>query len=140
MGAKNKILVSVSTFGTLASLVFLAVLKPPLPLHSAMIIVVTTIGVYSSSSAERLSGIKDPGHIVIDEFAGYMVSMLFLPFNYGYITASFILFRIFDIIKPPPIKGVEHALKGGLGIMADDIVAGIYANIAIQAWRYLILS
>jgi phosphatidylglycerophosphatase A len=77
----------------------------------------------------------DPNFIVIDEFGGYMVSLLFLPLTWDNLIAAFILFRIFDIIKPPPIKTIEIRLKGGLGIMADDVMAGVYTNILLQLWR-----
>jgi len=73
----------------------------------------------------------DPDYIVIDEIAGYMVAMLGVPFNPVYLAVAFVLFRIYDIFKPPPIKWFEK-LPSGLGIMADDIVAGIYVLIIMH--------
>ncbi len=95
------------------------------------------LGTWSSDEAEKDLG-KDSGHIVIDEFCGYLVSILFLPHSIGYLIAAFVLFRIFDILKPPPIRQVEKAVSGGIGIMLDDLLAGLCANICLQAWRYLI--
>jgi len=93
------------------------------------------LGVYVSHQAEKEFG-KDSGHIVIDEFCGYLVSVLFVPRTPGYLLAAFVLFRFFDILKPPPIRGIERSVPGGAGIMSDDVVAGIYANICLQVWRY----
>jgi|GEM_PF-117705 len=80
---------------------------------------------------------KDPSCIVIDEFAGYMASLLFLPLSWGYIIAAFVLFRFFDILKPPPLRRLEDVFNGGFGIMADDIGAAVYTNLVLQLWRLL---
>ena len=80
---------------------------------------------------------KDPSCIVIDEFAGYMASLLFLPLSWGYIIAAFVLFRFFDILKPPPLKRLEDVFNGGFGIMADDIGAAVYTNLVLQLWKLL---
>jgi len=125
------------TFGTLAGLVFMVVLRPALPLHIALSVFSIIIGVISSTHAERLFNKKDPSYVVVDEFAGYIISLLFLPLTWGYIIAAFFLFRIFDIIKPPPLRRLESDLKGGLGIMADDIGAAVYTNLLLQAWRLI---
>lgn len=125
------------TFGTLAGLVVMVILRPALPLHIALSVFSIIIGVISSTHAERLFNKKDPSYVVIDEFAGYIVSLLFLPLSWGYIIAAFFLFRIFDIIKPPPLRKLEYSLKGGFGIMADDIGAAVYTNLLLQAWRLL---
>ena len=125
------------TFGTLAGLVVMVILRPALPLHIALSVFSIITGVISSTHAERLFNKKDPSYVVIDEFAGYIVSLLFLPLSWGYIIAAFFLFRIFDIIKPPPLRRLEYSLKGGFGIMADDIGAAVYTNLLLQAWRLL---
>ncbi len=95
------------------------------------------LGVYVSHHAEKELG-KDSGHIVIDEFCGYLISVLFLPRTPGYLIAAFVLFRFFDILKPPPIRRIEKSVPGGAGIMSDDVVAGIYADICLQVWRYFL--
>jgi phosphatidylglycerophosphatase A len=101
------------------------------------VIVSVVLGTVASGRAEKVLGQKDSGHIVIDEVAGYFISMIFLPQTFGYFAAAFVLFRIFDILKPPPINRLQH-FHGGVGVMADDIAAGILANIVLQIWRFLI--
>ncbi|MBI4690413.1 MAG: phosphatidylglycerophosphatase A [Nitrospirae bacterium] len=125
------------TFGTLAAVVFVIFLKPSVVLHASLTIFFIVIGVISSGYTEKFFKQKDPKYIVIDEFVGYMVSLLFLPLRWEYIISAFILFRFFDIIKPPPIRKIECGLKGGLGIVGDDIAAGIYTNLVLQAWKFL---
>jgi phosphatidylglycerophosphatase A len=95
---------------------------------------ITLIGIWAASRTEKLSGRKDPGKVVIDEVAGQFIALI--PVSFVLATAwwsailAFILFRIFDIVKPYPARKLE-SLHGGLGIMADDIVAGLYAGIAV---------
>lgn len=125
------------TFGTAAGLLFVITLKTydiKLLISSAVIFL---IGLIASHSAEKQLG-KDSSHIVIDELCGYLVSVLFIPSGIGYLIAAFILFRIFDILKPPPIRKIEKFVPGGAGIMLDDVLAGIYANVCLQLWRYLV--
>ena len=89
------------------------------------------LGVAASSRAEAIFGRKDPSEVVIDEFAGMLVAMLWLPVTWQSIASVFLLFRLFDILKPFPANRCEK-FKGGLGVMADDLVAGIYANLAYR--------
>lgn len=91
---------------------------------------VTLLGVVSATRCERFWG-HDPGRVVIDEVAGMMVSLMFLPLNTIVVWAGFLLFRLFDIFKPQPV-GIAEKLPKGWGVMADDIVAGIYANLVLQ--------
>ena len=91
------------------------------------------VGIWAASRAERLMGRKDPSEVVIDEVAGQLVTFMFVPAYFLHapmILTGFILFRAFDIIKPYPIRRVE-GLHGGLGIVGDDIVAGLYAGAAL---------
>lgn len=125
------------TFGTAAGLLFVITLKTydtRLLISSAVIFL---IGLIASHSAEKQLG-KDSSHIVIDELCGYLISVLFVPSSIRYLIAAFILFRIFDILKPPPIRKVEKVAPGGAGIMLDDVLAGIYANVCLQLWRYFV--
>jgi phosphatidylglycerophosphatase A len=94
------------------------------------------LGFLASHHAEKILG-KDSGHIVIDEFCGCLAAVLFLPKNIAYLTAAFVLFRAFDILKPPPIRKIEEIVPGGMGIMLDDLLAGIYTCLCLQLWRYL---
>ncbi|MEN8264912.1 MAG: phosphatidylglycerophosphatase A [Nitrospirota bacterium] len=124
------------SFGTLPPYLLVMLFRPddiPLLIFSAFIFL---LGVLSAHQAERVLG-KDSGHIVIDEFCGYLISVLFLPKTLAYLTAAFILFRFFDILKPTPIRMIEKTIPGGAGVMMDDVLAGIYANICLQVWRYL---
>jgi phosphatidylglycerophosphatase A len=94
-----------------------------------VILGLTLIGIWAASRVEARLRIKDPGIVVIDEVAGQMIALLSVPaFFPGWlpVLSAFLLFRLFDIWKPYPIRRLE-ALESGLGIMADDILAGIYA-------------
>jgi len=88
------------------------------------------ISVFFVSKAEKILG-HDNGKIIIDEFWGYLIAVLFLPKTLIIIIAAFVLFRIFDILKPEPVN-VLQKLPAGWGVMADDIMAGIYSNIVLQ--------
>jgi phosphatidylglycerophosphatase A len=92
-------------------------------------VVVTAIGVPAASIVERESGREDPGHVVIDEVAGQWFALVLCPVDIGHVVLAFGLFRLFDIVKPWPARRLER-LHGGLGIMMDDVAAGIYALVA----------
>lgn len=96
----------------------------------ATTVIITIIGIWSSTIVEKIWG-QDPQRVVIDEIAGMCVTLLFLPVNVKYLIAGLVLFRFFDIIKPLGIRKMER-LKGGWGIMFDDVLAGIYANLILQ--------
>ncbi len=100
-------------------------------------ILITGLAIWSAGEAEKLIGKKDDGSIVIDEIAGYLVAMILLPSTWGFIVAGFLLFRVFDIIKPFPLRRLQD-LHGGVGIVLDDIGAGIYTNIVLQIARHFI--
>lgn len=97
-----------------------------------LIVAVTFAGIWAGSRTEALSGRKDPGKVVVDEVAGQLISLfpltLFAQWTSVAVIISFILFRFFDIVKPYPARRFE-ALKGGLGIMCDDLVAGVYGAV-----------
>ena len=87
---------------------------------------VTFLGIPAASIVEKESGRQDPGFVVIDEVAGQLTALLFVPLDIGHALLAFALFRFFDILKPPPVRQLER-LHGGLGIMVDDVAAGLYA-------------
>jgi phosphatidylglycerophosphatase A len=94
-------------------------------------------GAWSARLTEQVLGVEDPGPVVIDEVLGMLVSMLWLPGTWPVIAAAFLAFRVFDIIKPWPAGRLEH-WPGGWGVMADDVMAGVYANLVVQVlvwWR-----
>lgn len=100
----------------------------------AIIFCVTMAGIWAARRTESLLGRKDPGVVVIDEVAGQLIAFLFIPLQAGLkwwmLVAGFLLFRLFDIWKPYPVRRLE-ALESGLGIMADDVLAGFYAATAL---------
>ena len=98
---------------------------------------VTAVGIRPSSVVARESGIKDPGFVVIDEVAGQLIALIGVPLHWKYLVAGFILFRVFDIIKPFPLRRLE-SLPEGTGIMMDDVGAGLYALLLLQIWIHLV--
>jgi phosphatidylglycerophosphatase A len=92
--------------------------------------IVFAAGWYTSDKTEQELGKTDPSEIVIDELCGFLIAMLGHPVTFGSILAGFVFFRLFDIWKPWPLRTLERKLRGGLGVMADDVGAGIYANLA----------
>jgi phosphatidylglycerophosphatase A len=128
------------TVGSAAGLVVYAVLRVAgagALVELATIVAVFAIGTWASSSAERHFGKKDPGPVVIDEVAGQLITLALVPVSVGGAIAGFLLFRVSDIVKPWPSDRLEH-LPSGLGIMSDDAMAGLYANIALRlaAWLF----
>jgi len=87
-------------------------------------------------AAEKFYKSKDPQQVVLDEVLGYWIAILFIPFSFTFAVMAFVLFRIFDIIKPFPASSLE-SLTGGLGIMIDDIIAGLYTLLCMHAAVYL---
>lgn len=94
-------------------------------------IVVTLIGIPAATIVAKESRSKDPQHVVIDEFAGQLIALIAIKPDWPHALISLVLFRIFDIVKPPPIRRIER-LPAGTGIMMDDVAAGIYALIIAQ--------
>ena len=97
-------------------------------------IVITLLGIYVGNRVEPYWG-KDSYRVVIDEVAGMLVTMLFIPANLYYLLIGLVLFRFFDMVKPLYIRKMED-LPGGTGVMMDDVLAGVYANIVLQVVVY----
>jgi phosphatidylglycerophosphatase A len=91
-----------------------------------------SFAVYIADAAEKLLKRSDPGCIVIDEIAGMMVTLIGLPFNPITVVIGFIIFRILDILKPFPIRNLDRRIPGGLGVVADDVAAGLFANLMLR--------
>ena len=120
------------TAGSAVGLLLWLALPNVLWIQLLAIVIVSVAGIWSGSVAERHFGKKDPGQAVVDEVAGMMVTCVLNPLaGPGWMLAAFVLFRAADIIKPFPANHLER-LPGGLGIMADDLAAGIYANLALK--------
>jgi phosphatidylglycerophosphatase A len=96
-----------------------------------LIVALFAVGVWAGTTAERYFGGVDPGPIVLDEVVGMLITLAFIPVGLSGALAGFVLFRIFDIIKPFPAGRLE-ALHGGFGVMADDAMAAIYANLSLR--------
>jgi phosphatidylglycerophosphatase A len=121
------------TFGALIGLpicFLLSRLNIVLAVVSTLLFILLAIGL--ASAAEKILKKEDPAKIVIDEIAGLIVTFVGLPFNLSTATAGFIIFRAFDILKPFPIRTLEKRVAGGLGVVLDDVLAGIYSNLILR--------
>ena len=120
--------------GSVGSLVGLGLylLLPAVPVHlyAAGLLLLFVVGVRVSTDAERVWG-KDPGRVVIDEIVGFGVTMAALPRSVPAALAGFVIFRMLDILKPPPARQAER-LNGGWGVMLDDVAAGVYGNVLLR--------
>jgi len=126
--------------GTVASAITalaLGLFTPSRPVLIVLVLAVIVLGTWASHDAERSLGAKDPGAIVIDEVAGMALSVLALPLTPAVLLAGFLLFRVFDIVKPYPANALQR-LTGGVGVMLDDVVAGLYALLLLLAARALV--
>lgn len=120
------------TFGSLAGLLLWWLLPGTLPIQLTVIVAIFILGSWSGSVAERHFASTDPGPVVIDEVLGMLVTLFLNPVGWGGAILGFLLFRASDIIKPYPANKLEQ-LHGGVGVMADDLMAAIYANLALRA-------
>jgi phosphatidylglycerophosphatase A len=123
--------VAPGTFGSAAGLLLWYVLPSSLLAQTAAIVIVVVVGCWSGTAAERFFGRSDPGQVVIDEVAGMLITLFFIPVGWAGALLAFLLFRLADIVKPFPANRLER-LPGGAGIMADDLMAGIYANVVLR--------
>jgi len=119
------------TFGSLAGLFIFWLIKGDAFFCILAAAVLTIIGFLVSGRAEKIINRKDPSVIVIDEVSGILISLIFIPYDLKLVVLAFLLFRILDTLKPYPAGKLQN-LKGSLGIMIDDIIAGIYTNIILQ--------
>ena len=125
------------TVGSFVTLVALWLIPFTTPGLLVTLAIVTLVGIWAGSRVERAIDAKDPGIIVIDEVAGMMVSVLFVPRTIPVLVTAFLLFRLFDIWKPFPARQLQE-LHGGLGVMLDDLIAGAYALALIVISRALV--
>lgn len=127
------------TAGTVVGVLIYLLLQPlPAFYYVAFATLVCAAGILICAVAARSLGVHDHPAIVWDEIAGYLVTMLFAPEGWEWILLGFILFRCFDIFKPWPICLLDKHIKGGFGIMLDDLVAGIFSLICLQLIHYLL--
>jgi phosphatidylglycerophosphatase A len=102
------------------------------------LLVIIILAIWSSGRCEDILGRPDPGEIVIDEVAGFLLTVIFFPLTWITLTAGFFLFRFFDILKPPPIRQIEKKLPGGFGVVLDDLAAGIYAHLCLRFLLFML--
>ena len=127
------------TAGSLAGLALFAFIRwigvPAIELGA--IVAVFAIGIWAASGTEVALGRKDPGVVVIDEVLGMLITLALLPVSIPGVALGFLLFRVLDVVKPYPAAQLEH-LHGGLGIMADDAVAGLYSHLLLRLCVWLV--
>lgn len=130
------------TWGSAATVIIWYGLTRVIPLHAQMLnaillsIAVVAIGIPAATRVARAYGRKDPQFVVIDEVAGQLITLIAIPITWKSLLAGFILFRGFDILKPPPIRSLERVPEGA-GIVLDDVGAGIFALIVMQILRHV---
>lgn len=123
--------VAPGTFGSLAGLVLWWFLPPSAAVQAAVIVALFVIGSWSATVAEQAFAKTDPGQVVIDEVMGMVITLFMFPVGWFAAVAGFFLFRLFDIVKPYPANRFEHLYRG-VGVMADDAMAAVYANIVLH--------
>ncbi len=127
------------TWGSLAALLpWLLIKDLPLPLYLAVLAAVFVLGFFAAGSAEKILDRPDAGAIVIDEILGMFITLTLAPAHPVAWFLGFVLFRIFDILKPFPVCWFDQRIHGGIGIMMDDVIAGLYALFSLQlGWLLL---
>lgn len=121
------------TWGTLGAVPLVLIISyfGPVPAVISLAVIIP-LAVWTSGTSRKLLKKDDPPEVVIDEVAGYFVTVFLLPFSWWSFILGFLLFRFFDILKPFPIGMIDKKVRGGIGICLDDIVAGVYANIGVR--------
>jgi len=119
------------TFGSLAGLALYYFVKDSMFAYVLLVLILAILGFLSAGRAEKVFQMRDPKYVVIDEVVGMLLSLMFLPYDIKLVVSGFFLFRLLDTLKPFPIGRLER-LDGSKGIMGDDIMAGLYANIVLQ--------
>jgi len=125
------------TWGSLAAIPFFYFLLDRPFYHLAALVAVLLVGAYASGKVEEVLAEKDPSCVVIDEVLGMGVALFLVPREWPFVVMAFILFRLFDIWKPYPIRRLEK-LPGGWGVMVDDLVAGLYALVWVQIGMWMV--
>ncbi len=120
--------VAPGTFGTLAGVpVYLLMQDLPLPVYLGVTLLFALLGIWLCGYTARALGVHDHGGIVWDEIVGLLITLIAVPPGWHWLVAGFLLFRLFDILKPWPIRWLDRRVGGGFGIMIDDVLAGLFA-------------
>ncbi|MCW8853623.1 MAG: phosphatidylglycerophosphatase A [Gammaproteobacteria bacterium] len=129
------------TFGTLAAIpVYLLMANLSVLVYSIVTVALFVVGIYLCQKTTDELKVHDHSGIVFDEIVGFLITMIALPVTWQWIIAGFILFRLFDILKPWPISWLDKKVHGGLGIMLDDVLAGVFALVIMQLILYFNLG
>ena len=118
-------------------LLFWLTINAGLYVQLAIAAALVLVGIWLCGESARRIGVHDHGGIVWDEIAGMYITLFLAPVSIGGFVLAFVLFRVFDIFKPWPIRDLDHRLRGGLGIMLDDLAAAVYALILLALYRWL---
>ena len=125
--------VAPGTMGTLVAIPIFLLLSTFSPvIYLVLVSIMFFVGCWSSSLTAKALGVHDHPSIVIDEIVGYLITMIFVPISWHWVILGFLLFRLFDIWKPWPISKVDLQVKGGLGIMLDDVLAALYSLLSLH--------
>ena len=125
------------TFGTIAAIpVYLLMADLSLLYFIVITAMITLAGIYFAHYTSKALGVHDHSGIVIDEIAGYLITMIAVPFDWKWMLIGFVLFRFFDILKPWPISWLDKKVEGGFGIMIDDVLAGLFALFCLHSIIY----
>ena len=127
------------TAGTAIAIpIYLCIGTQPLAVHGLAVASVVLLGVWVCGRTARDLGVHDHPGIVLDEIAGFLITMTALPADWPWVVAGFVAFRVFDIVKPWPVSLADRRVGGGLGIMLDDVLAGALACAALHAIRHVL--
>ncbi len=120
------------TFGTLGAIpLYYYLAQTPLYVYAVVTVLFIFISIWAAGVAEDIFQKRDPGQVVADEVSGYLITMFLVTPTITNIIIGFFLFRFFDIVKPPPVRSLEY-LRGGAGIVLDDVAAGVYSCVALH--------
>ncbi len=131
VGPIGRIKYAPGTFGSLIAIPLILLTKDRFEFSLGLFVLFSILGIWSSGRAAKNLKLHDPSVVVIDEVCGMLMTFLFVPVNGLSLLIGFASFRFFDVLKPPPIRFLEKA-PGGVGIVLDDIGAGLYSNLALQ--------
>lgn len=131
----GKLPVAPGTFGTIVGVPFaLVFLIIPPPFYAVYVIGLLLAAIFIADQAEKILEQKDPGCIVIDEIAGYVIALSIVPVNFLTLAAGFLIFRFFDILKTRPVRYFEYNFPGGAGVVLDDAMAGVLSAIVLRVF------
>lgn len=132
-GYIGRITIAPGSFGSLVGIPLVYMLaRIPFPMAVMATVLFIAGAVWVADQGEKALGTHDPGCIVIDEIVGICVALLGLPCTPAFVVSGYVIFRILDIVKPPPARQVDRKLNGGLGIVMDDVIAGLMTNVVLR--------